>query len=161
MRSLCDDETSSLPSQWPRWQVMAALDIFTEAVIILIPPFLVANLNMSRRAKFLVVLAFSARIPVIIAAALRLHYLRAVFYSPDRTLDFVYYAIATEWHVGYAIMSTTITGLGPFLRPFSRSYASSYHPSTGQDRLKPSTRASNEAPGTKLQTEVFGDASDL
>lgn len=85
---------------------------------------------MNRKAKLMVVAAFGARVPVIVAAAFRLHYLHTTLKSADRTLYGSYYAIATRWHLGYAVMSITITGLGPFLRPFSKSSPSSYHPST-------------------------------
>ena len=144
-----------LSSQWPRWQAIVSLDMFTEAVIVLIPPFLVVGLNMSRRDKLIVMLAFSARLPVMVAAALRLRYLRAVFHSSDRTLEVAYYAIATQWHVGYAIMSTTITGLGPFLRPFSKSSASSYHPTRPYFHQIPSADASHGAPCRVSQVEPF------
>ena len=79
------------------------------------------------------IFAFSTRLPVIIAAAFRLHYLHATFSSADRTLDGAYYVIATQWHIGYAVMSTTITGLGPFLRPFSKSSPSFYYRSSNYE----------------------------
>lgn len=91
----------------------------------------------------MVIFAFSTRLPVIIAAAFRLHYLHATFSSADRTLDGAYYAIATQWHIGYAIMSTTITGLGPFLRPFSKSSPSSYYRSSDYDYRTTSTAATS------------------
>ncbi|KAF2729964.1 hypothetical protein EJ04DRAFT_57431 [Polyplosphaeria fusca] len=113
-----------------KWQAIAAIDIMIEFAIFFISAFLVAKLNMNLSSKVLVVAAFSARLPVIAAAATRLVYLHGTFTSSDRTLTGAYYVVCTQWHLGYAIMSSTITGLGPFLRPFSTSYSKSYHSSS-------------------------------
>lgn len=116
----------SLRLQWPRWQAIGAIDIITEGAIFLIAIYLVAPLHMRMRSKVTVLTAFSARLPAIVACACRLYYLHSTLYSTDRTLEGTYYVVATQWHLGYAIMSTTITGLGPFLRPFSKSFSASY-----------------------------------
>jgi len=61
--------------QWPKWQAIAALDIFTEGLIFAIAIQLVYSLHMRLLAKFLVVMAFSARLPVIAIAGVRLYYM--------------------------------------------------------------------------------------
>lgn len=101
----------------------------------------------------MVVAAFSARLPVIIAAAFRLHYVHTTLVADDRTLEGAKYVVATQWHIGYAIMSTTITGLGPFLRPFSKSFSTSYrrssyshHPSVPSSSLGDSQTKSRNHP---------------
>lgn len=98
---------------------------------------------MQLKYKLMVISAFITRLPVIIAAAFRLHYLQATFSSADRTLHGAYYAIATQWHIGYVVMSTTITGLGPFLRPFSKSSPSSYYRSSNYEYHTTSTVATD------------------
>ncbi|KAF2477509.1 uncharacterized protein BDR25DRAFT_1643 [Lindgomyces ingoldianus] len=115
---------------YTRWQAIGAIDIITEACIFLISVYLVAGLNMATKSKVMVIAAFSARLPVIAAAAARLFYLSNTLTSPNRTLYGSYYIVATQWQLGYAIMSSTITGLGPFLRPFSKSFSTSYHRSS-------------------------------
>jgi hypothetical protein len=80
---------------------------------------------MSLKAKVIVVLAFSARLPVIAIAATRLYHLHEHFHGTSTTFEYI---VATQWQMGYAIMSSTITGMGPFLRPFNKEYTIS-HPS--------------------------------
>jgi hypothetical protein len=78
---------------------------------------------MRFKSKLLVIFAFSARLPVIAIAAVRLHYLHERFLGRSDTFE---YLVATQWQMGYAIMASTITGLGPFLRPFNKEYTTSY-----------------------------------
>ncbi|KAF2126151.1 hypothetical protein P153DRAFT_369507 [Dothidotthia symphoricarpi CBS 119687] len=108
---------------WPKWQAISALDIVTEVFIFAIAVQLVWNLKMRTKSKLLVVLAFSARLPVIALATARLHYIKQAFVYADTTYI---YLVATQWHMAYATMSSTITGMGPFLRPFHTEYMTSY-----------------------------------
>jgi hypothetical protein len=78
---------------------------------------------MRIKTKTTIILAFSARLPVILLAAIRLYYLHSQLSGETFTFDYI---VATQWQIGYAIMSSTITGLGPFLRPFEKEYATSY-----------------------------------
>jgi hypothetical protein len=79
---------------------------------------------MSLKAKLFVVFAFSARLPVIAFAALRLYYLRNHFLGTSLTAEYI---VLTQWQMGYAIMSSTFTSMGPFLRPFDQGmYTASY-----------------------------------
>ncbi|OCL03637.1 hypothetical protein AOQ84DRAFT_325604 [Glonium stellatum] len=128
-----------------RWQAITAIDIMTETAIFLISIYLVEGLNMALRSKAMVVGAFSSRLPVIAASAIRLYYLRQTLASPNPSLSAAYPAVATQWHLGYAIMSSTISSLGPFLRPFSRSYSTSY-------------RHTSSAPSTRNDTHVSASA---
>lgn len=41
--------------------------------------------------------------------------------STNMTLAGAYYIVCTQTQLGYAIMSSTLTGLGPFLRPFTQT----------------------------------------
>lgn len=42
--------------------------------------------------------------------------------SSDATLHAANYLICTQWQLGYSLMSSTLMGLGPFLRPFSDKF---------------------------------------
>ncbi|RAQ99963.1 hypothetical protein DDE82_007758 [Stemphylium lycopersici] len=107
---------------WPKWLAIGNLDIITEFLIFTTAIQLVYSLQMRRSAKLLVIFAFSARLPVIAIASVRLYYLRERITGSD---TFVY-VVATQWQMGYAIMSSTITGMGPFLKPFEKEYVASY-----------------------------------
>lgn len=116
--------------QHKKWEAICAIDIITEAAIFMISVYLVAMLNMKLKAKIMVVAAFSARLPIIATSALHLIYLRTTFSSPDRTLTGSYYAVCTQGHLGYSIMSLTVTGLGPILRPSQYSFSTTYRRSS-------------------------------
>jgi hypothetical protein len=78
---------------------------------------------MRTKAKLIVIFAFSARLPVIALATLRLYYLHKHFLGTSTAFEYI---VATQWQMGYAIMASTITGMGPFLRPFNEEYTTSY-----------------------------------
>jgi hypothetical protein len=89
---------------------------------------------MRLRTKLLVIFAFSARLPLVAIASTRLYYLHQRIDGDTYTFE---YLVATQYQMGYAIMSSTITGMGPFLKPFDKEYTTttSYkhytsHPST-------------------------------
>ncbi|KAL6702670.1 hypothetical protein ACN47E_001255 [Coniothyrium glycines] len=117
------DHPDTCTNRWPKWQAIGALDIVTELAIVAIATQLVWTLQMRLKTKLLVILAFSARLPVIAIAGVRLYYLYQRLAGDSYTFEYV---VATQWQMGYAIMSSTITGMGPFLRPFNQEYATSY-----------------------------------
>lgn len=92
---------------------------------------------MRLKAKLIVILAFSARLPVIVAAGTRLHYLHERLVGDNDTFEYI---VAAQWQMGYAIMSSTITGMGPFLRPFNKEYTTSYK----RSRFGPSSQRSTQ-----------------
>jgi hypothetical protein len=108
--------------QWPKWLSIGTFDILTEFFIFLAAIHLIYSLQMRLLTKFLVIFAFSARLPVIAIAGVRLYYLGLRLRGSNFTFDYI---IATQWQMGYAIMSSTITGMGPFLKPFEKEYTSS------------------------------------
>jgi hypothetical protein len=87
---------------------------------------LVWTLHMRRQSKILVILAFSARLPVIGIIGIRLSYIRDAVFDINLTYASTFYIVATQWQMSYAIISSTLTGLGPFLRPFNEEYMTSY-----------------------------------
>ncbi|KAJ8109857.1 hypothetical protein OPT61_g7153 [Boeremia exigua] len=111
---------------WPKWQAITALDIVTESLIFGIAVQLVWTLHMRWGAKFLVVFAFSARLPVIVIAAIRLYYFHEAIADTNVTYASSFYLVANQWQMSYAIISLTITGMGPFLRPFNKDLMTSY-----------------------------------
>ncbi|OCK77180.1 hypothetical protein K432DRAFT_127387 [Lepidopterella palustris CBS 459.81] len=138
-----------------RWQAIGALDIVTEFAIFFISIYLVAGLNMGIRSKAIVVGAFSARLPVIVACAVRLYYLRLTLTSSNPSLSAASSAVATQWQLGYSIMAITISGLGPFLRPFGKSYSTSNRQSSsfaGDPSTQHSSKSHNAFQLTSMQS---------
>ncbi len=95
----------------------------TEVFIFGIAIQLLWGLQLRFRAKFTAILAFAVRLPVIPAAAVRLYYLRKRITGESYTAEYV---IATQWQMGVTILASVVTGLGPFLRPFSQDYVAGY-----------------------------------
>ncbi|KAI4955855.1 hypothetical protein J4E91_000062 [Alternaria rosae] len=114
-------DADNCTNRWPKWLSIGTFDILTELLIFLAAIHLIYSLQMRLLAKLLVILAFSARLPVIAIAGIRLYYLDLRLRGSNFTFDYI---IATQWQMGYAIMSSTITGMGPFLKPFDKEYVS-------------------------------------
>ncbi|KAI4690978.1 uncharacterized protein J4E88_002452 [Alternaria novae-zelandiae] len=112
-------DAGNCTNRWPKWLSIGTFDILTELLMFLAAVHLIYSLQMRLLAKLLVILAFSARLPVIAIAGIRLYYLDLRLRGSNFTFDYV---IATQWQMGYAIMSSTITGMGPFLKPFDKEY---------------------------------------
>jgi hypothetical protein len=115
---------------------------------------------MKLKAKLIVIFAFSARLPVIALAGIRLYYLHRHLLGTLITFEYI---VATQWQMGYAIMSSTITSMGPFLRPFNQEYTTSCHNSKygygnnsahEPDKLR-GTRASTVPRRTSWQSEGY------
>ena len=75
-RSQCDTQVSKFrfpisrcvtdsPLQATRWQVLTALDIITEIGLLVMPIHLVWGLQMPKTKKFVLIIAFYLRLPVI------------------------------------------------------------------------------------------------
>ncbi|KAL1796386.1 hypothetical protein ACET3X_004926 [Alternaria dauci] len=122
-------DADNCTNRWPKWLSIGAFDIITELFIFLGAVHLIYSLQMRLRTKLLVIFAFSARLPVIAIAGVRLYYLDQRLREGTFTFDYV---VATQWQMGYAIMSSTITGMGPFLKPFDNEYVSSTFKRYGQ-----------------------------
>jgi hypothetical protein len=75
---------------------------------------------LSKKAAIL--FAFALRLPVIVPAALRIHYLSDALNSPDFTLDVTYEIICKQSEISYAIIGATL----PCLRPFMTATATNY-----------------------------------
>ncbi|KAF1831446.1 hypothetical protein BDW02DRAFT_54500 [Decorospora gaudefroyi] len=110
-------DAGNCTNTWPKHLTISLLDIATELLIYLIACHLVSTLQMRLSTKFLVILAFSARLPILAIASIRLYYLSP---HPDTISHVSTVVVATQWQMGYAIMSSTITGMGPFLKPFDK-----------------------------------------
>ena len=113
---------------------------------------------MKRTSKILVVAAFSARLPVIAISITRLVYLRDTFSSPNRTLTGSSYVVCTQIHLGYSIISISMTGMGSFLRPCSNPLSTSYRRFSDPhdtSTSESSQRSGNRSKATEFRRESF------
>ena len=72
--------------------------------------------------KSVIVFAFALRLPVIVVAVFRLHYLSEALNSSNFTLDITYEAVCKQVEIAYAIIAATL----PCLRPFMVATATNY-----------------------------------
>jgi hypothetical protein len=116
--------------QFPRWEVIGTLDIVLEFALFLMAVYLVKGLQMSLRAKAIVVAAFGSRLLVIPAAALRLYYLNPDVLPAHRNVAISYVFICAQLELGYGLMASTI----PCLKPFIAVYEGPKHPCSTYNR---------------------------
>jgi hypothetical protein len=101
---------------------VAAFDIPTEILLFATAVYLLHALQMPLLKKSTIVFAFALRLPVIVPAALRLHYLSEALNSSNFTLDITYPAVCKQVEIAYAIIAATL----PCLRPFMVATATNY-----------------------------------
>jgi len=107
-----------------RWQLIAAFDIITEICFFLLSLYLVKGLQMPFKQKRVVVGAFALRLPVIAAAALRLHFINTQIHSSNPTLRGVNTVIWTEIQLQYSIIACVCYCLRTFMSVVSTNYGS-------------------------------------
>ncbi|KUJ14945.1 uncharacterized protein LY89DRAFT_649533 [Mollisia scopiformis] len=105
-----------------RWQIVAAFDIVTELALLALSFYLVGGLQLSRYKKFVVIFAFALRLPIIVAIAFRLHFLRNELSSSDPTLKGSLASVSTQIQISYAIIAATTPCLRPFMSALSTNY---------------------------------------
>ena len=101
--------------------MVAAFDISIELLIFATAIYLLHALQMPLLRKSAILLGFALRLPVIVPAAFRLHYLSGAL-SSDLALDITYEVICKQIEICYAIIAATL----PCLRPFMMATATNY-----------------------------------
>jgi hypothetical protein len=109
-------------NQYPRWIFVAITDVFTDLALLGLPLYLVWSLQTTVRRKAVVVFAFAFRIPVIIVALLRLHYLYRTIHGPDPTLAGATSSIYTQFEINLGLMAASIPCAKPFIQAFYTGY---------------------------------------
>jgi hypothetical protein len=136
---------------WPRWEAFAAFDIFTEVLLGLMPFAIIRSLQMSWSKKYMILMAFSLRLLIMIPIAFRLCYLKKEYFSDNPTLSGTWAAIVTQVDLAYAIISATI----PCLRPFIAATATATAPTDG------TLKDSKYAKGSREKSSSAGNAYGL
>ncbi|KAF8855459.1 hypothetical protein BDZ45DRAFT_793423, partial [Acephala macrosclerotiorum] len=110
------------PNMFLRWQIIAAFDIVTELALLGVAIFLVGGLQLSNYKKFIVISAFTLRIPIVAAIAFRLYYLNIELTSSDPTLKGTLASVSTQIQISYAIIAATTPCLRPFMSALNTHY---------------------------------------
>ncbi|KAI9801612.1 MAG: hypothetical protein M1825_003291 [Sarcosagium campestre] len=105
-----------------RWIALGTIGIAIETVLILLPVYLVWNLQMARSSKAVVVGAFAFRLPVIAAGVLRIIFLTRALNSSDYTFESVDFSVVTMIELHYSLMAATIPCMKPFIKAFNTGF---------------------------------------
>ncbi|KAF2441589.1 hypothetical protein P171DRAFT_446447 [Karstenula rhodostoma CBS 690.94] len=114
--------TKHCSSQNARWSVITALDITTEAILLLLPGYLVWQLQMKTGYKLRVIAAFCFRILVIVFSIV--HLSTRIKYTDDQPSP-INIVPTLIWHqalLAWSLISTTIPNLKAFLQSLSATW---------------------------------------
>ena len=107
------------------WDAVGTLDIITDFAIMILPTFLVHNLQLPRQKKIAVCFAFSFRVCAIGCAIWRLTQLHKLY---DRSTDITFESwlpvIATILEVFFGVFSACVPHLRPFMDSIQAGYLS-------------------------------------
>ncbi|KAF2203202.1 hypothetical protein GQ43DRAFT_279254 [Delitschia confertaspora ATCC 74209] len=109
-------------SQVMRWSVVTGLDVITEVISLVIPPYLVWQLQMKTEFKLRVISAFSFRILVIVFSVLHLDAWIKYTNAPASPFTVVPTLIWQQTLLGYTLVSATIPNLKAFLQSLSTNW---------------------------------------
>lgn len=111
--------------QHTRWSVITALDVLTEVILLLLPAYLVWQLQMKTSYKLRVIVAFCFRILVIIFSIF--HLSARIKYTNAQPSPFNIVSTLI-WHqtlLAWSLISTTIPNLKAFLQSLSANWGGS------------------------------------
>lgn len=137
-------DSAQCVSPFTRWIGIETVDMLIELAIFGLAVFLVWGLQMSRKLKFVVVGAFLCRPLVIVTIAVRIYYIRPVYFNEDPYFNGVNAAILTQVCMHYALMAATIPCTKPFIKAFHSGY------------MDPEGYTAGSTPGTKQQGSGYG-----
>ncbi|MCJ1310529.1 hypothetical protein MMC25_004193 [Agyrium rufum] len=113
------------------WDWFTASDVLTDTMLILIPSYIVYDLQMSHKRKIAIVASFACRVFAIAAAITRLTFFNQIPDARGETFLLWKVVITTECEQAAAIMASCI----PFLKPFVQGLESGVFRSTNLRRL--------------------------
>ncbi|USW54166.1 hypothetical protein Slin15195_G074850 [Septoria linicola] len=104
------------------WQVITAFNVIIEALLFALPVWLVWNLQTAIARKIVVVAVFALRLPVIVVAILRVHFLSQMIGSDDPLLNGVVPFICLNIEMHWGLIAATIPTLKPFVGAFNTGW---------------------------------------
>ncbi|EEP80629.1 conserved hypothetical protein [Uncinocarpus reesii 1704] len=105
-----------------RWYIVEGLGIFVELIAAWLPVYLVWNLRMRLKSKFVVLLAFSFRLPVFVIAAFRIYFLHQEFIHNDPLFYGASSSVCLEAALHFGLMAATIPCMKPFIKAFNTGW---------------------------------------
>ncbi|KAH7077530.1 hypothetical protein BKA63DRAFT_601625 [Paraphoma chrysanthemicola] len=116
------DALRQCEDQLTRWRVIAAFDMLTELLLVILPVVFIWPIQMKRYIKLQVAVAFGFRIPVIGFAALHLHYVSAYATSTDVSKAIIPALVCQQYELFWSLLSATIPTLKSFMRSFNSGF---------------------------------------
>ncbi|QKX53042.1 uncharacterized protein TRUGW13939_00113 [Talaromyces rugulosus] len=98
------DINQQCSSFFSHWQVVTALDIITETVILSYPIVCLYKVQMSNRQKFRVLVAMNCRILLIPLSALHLHFIHRQYMSLDPSVDGIFSTSMAVIHILFSLV---------------------------------------------------------
>ncbi|EZF32331.1 hypothetical protein TMEN_6710 [Trichophyton mentagrophytes] len=97
------------------WSTATGIDVFTDLCLIVVPGWILWDLQMNKIQKRIVFGVFASRGVVIAASILRATYLKDIDGSGDSMFDSVPYHVATQCHAMLNTIITCLPGFKPFM----------------------------------------------
>lgn len=104
------------------WQVITAFNILIEVALLMFPIWLVWGLRTNLSRKITVVVVFWLRLPVVVAAGLRIHFLAKSIGTSEPLLNAVIPFFCMNIEVHYSLMAATMPTLKPFVGAFNTGW---------------------------------------
>ncbi|KAF2747785.1 hypothetical protein M011DRAFT_467378 [Sporormia fimetaria CBS 119925] len=112
------DNLQTCPNLAVRYQVVLATDIFTDAILVLLPAYLVSQLHMTTKLKIQVTLVFAFRLPLIPLAILGSSNFVHSFESPNPGVDRALAIVFQQSQLCLSLIAATLPCLKSFIRSF-------------------------------------------
>ena len=104
------------------WQVITAFNVLIETLLFALPVWLVWDLQTDLSRKMTVIAVFALRLPVIVVAILRVHFLGGMLGSSEPLLNGVVPFICLNIEMHWGLISATIPTLKPFVGAFNTGF---------------------------------------
>ncbi|KIV96677.1 hypothetical protein, variant [Exophiala mesophila] len=122
-------DNAGCTNQFVRWQIITALDVFTECMLVLFSVFIVWPVQLSLALKTQVVAAFAFRLPVAALSLIHLHYVSEYTKSDNVGLAIVPVLVLQQVQLCWSLISATIPNLKSFVKSFSSGFGIQLDPS--------------------------------
>ncbi|KAK5131889.1 hypothetical protein LTR08_000477 [Meristemomyces frigidus] len=147
----------SCPSQSARWQAITALDVITELLLLALPVHLVWGLQMPRKKKAMIIIAFYLRLPVLGFAIARNYYtMQLSLPNTDPGMTGALVVIWLEVELAYALAASTLSALKAFTESFNSGFGLGFTRGKGEGSY-----GMSDVTGSSGQSSKLKDSSAL
>lgn len=138
------------PSNMHRWLAFGVMSAVLDAIALLSPLYLTWNIQMDRRSKLTVIVAFASRAPCIVFDALRIAAL-VNLNAEDFSWGYITPEIYTQLEMHYSLISATI----PCLRIFLRAWHTRFLDLTLEEVDERAYAKRESRPGRQMQRSLL------